>query len=436
MSTALTSRVPASRWLRILPAVILIYIVASLDKSNVSYAIAGGMDKDLGLSATFAGLVAGIFFIGYLFLQVPGAMLAEKKNAKAYIAWTVIAFGSISILSAFAQNDWQMLLARFLFGVAEGGLFPAILVLISRWFPNKERGRANGFFLMNSAIAGVVGGPLAGWLLPLFGWRGLFVAEGLLAFAMIAIFLPFLDSNPATSMKISAAERDYIVTTIERETSAIPVVQDRGALKAAFTDVNTLKLIIIYFCMQVGIYGFSMWLPTTIEQLVHSGAAGAAFLSTVPNLMSIIGCFALAAWSDRHGNRRLWTAIGLVGFAVFLIGASLLGQSPWIAFAFLVACGFFLHGPSGVFWAMPPMVSDPGKAAPQRGVINALGNIGGFVGPFFVGWLTDVSSSTVAFYSLTVFTFIGIVVTLTMPAVTAGARASRAKADAVVSQAK
>lgn len=134
--------------------------MASLDRVNIGFAINAGMDQDLGLTATFGGLAAGVFFIGYLFLQVPGALLAEERNAKKYIGWTVVAFSLVSMLAGLVQNGTQLVIMRFIQGFTEGGLFPAILVLITHWFPNEERGRANGFFLMNSAVAGCWVAPL------------------------------------------------------------------------------------------------------------------------------------------------------------------------------------------------------------------------------------------------------------------------------------
>lgn len=414
--------VPKSRWFRILPAVVLIYIVASLDRVNIGFALNAGMDQDLGLTATFGGIAAGIFFIGYLFLQVPGAMLAEKKNAKNYIAWTVVAFSLASIVTGLCQTGWQLIIMRFVQGFTEGGLFPAILVLITHWFPDEERGRANGFFLMNSAIAGVVGGPLAAFVLPVGGWRGLFILEGIIGLVVLAILVPLIDDRPESSKKISAQEREYITQKLGEERAKYSAGLTGNSFRAAMRSVNSWKLVVIYFCMQVGIYGFTMWLPVTIRHITDTSVVDSSFLTAIPNVISMVGCFVLAAWSDRTGNRRFWTAAGLVGFAICVVLASLLVKQPWVAFAFLCGCGFFLHSPSGVFWTMPPLVAEPGTAAAQRGVVNAIGNVGGFVGPVLVGWVTDIANSSIAFYVLIAFALIGVAVTLTMPEVTRGSK--------------
>jgi MFS family permease len=420
-NVARSASVPKSRWFRIIPAVILIYVVAALDKTNISYAIAGGMAKGLVLTATFSGLASGIFFIGYLFLQVPGGMIAERRNAKKYIAWTVVAFGIVAMLSGLSQNWWELLISRFLLGVAEGGLFPAILIILTRWFPNEERGRANGFFLMNGTISGIIGGPLAGWIMTMGSWRTLFIVEGLLSFVLLAIFLPFISNRPEEDKRISQAEKDYILGKLALEQKSVPQAGiNKQVLGRVLKQANSWKLIIVYFCMSVGIYGFSMWLPTTIENLTHTGIGMVGLLSALPNIVSMIGCFVLAALSDRANNRRFWTAFGLFGFAVCLVLSTWTHGEVWLSFVFLLGCGFFLHAPSGVFWTIPPLLSDSDTAGAERGVINGLGNLGGFVGPFFVGWLTTLFNSSVSFYSLIVFTLIGVVVTFTLPRVTSG----------------
>ncbi|MFB5191361.1 MFS transporter [Alicyclobacillus fastidiosus] len=435
MKTLTAASVPKSRWVRIIPAVVLIYVVAAFDKTNISYAMAGGMSKSLSLTTTFSGLASGIFFIGYLFLQVPGGIIAERRNAKAYVAWTVVIFGLVAMLSGLAQNWWELLASRFLLGVAEGGLFPAILIILTRWFPREERGRANGFFLMNGPIAGFLGGPLGGWIMTFSNWRALFIIEGCLSFLLLAIFLPFISNRPEDDKHISEAERNYIVAKLAEEKKLVPQANmNLQVMQRVLRQPNSWKLIVVYFCMAVGIYGFSMWLPTTIENLTHTGIGMVGLLSALPNIVSMIGCFALALWADRRGNSRFWTAFGLFGFAVCLVLSTWFKGDVWLSFVFILGCGFFLHSPSGVFWTIPPMLSDADTAAAERGLINGLGNLGGFVGPFFVGWLTTVANSSVSFYSLVIFTLIGVVVTMTLPRMGSGKSSRTATTD--VSHAK
>ncbi|MCL6599704.1 MAG: MFS transporter [Alicyclobacillus macrosporangiidus] len=217
MSTNAVQKIPSGRWIHIIPPTILVYIVAFMDRTNIGFAIAGGMDKALGLTATFAGLAGGIFFIGYMVLQVPGGMIAERGSAKKFIAWTIVGWGAIATLTGFVHSAGQLLVMRFLLGVAEGGVWPAILVIIAHWFPNEERGRANAFFIMNIAIANIITGPLSGWILTIWNWRGVFIVEGLLSLALIAIWLPMMSDRPRDAKWISQAELQYIEGKLREE---------------------------------------------------------------------------------------------------------------------------------------------------------------------------------------------------------------------------
>lgn len=172
MSIEIEKPTTRGRWLHIIPATILVYIVAYMDRTNIAIGIAGGMDEDLGMTASFAGLVAGIFFIGYIFLQIPGGQIAERLSAKKLIAWTIVAWGGFALLTGFVQTPTQLLIIRFVLGVAEGAVYPAILALIGHWFPNEERARAIAYFQMNLAVASIITGPLSGCLLkPTAGGR-------------------------------------------------------------------------------------------------------------------------------------------------------------------------------------------------------------------------------------------------------------------------
>lgn len=166
---ASTEAIPAKRWGRIIPPAILVYIFGFMDRTNIGFAMAGGMSDALQMTATLSGLAAGIFFIGYMVLQVPGGHIAETGNAKKFIAVSILAWSAICTSLGFVQTSTQLLVLRFLVGVAEGGVWPAILVIISHWFPSSERGRANSYFIMNVAIASIITGPISGWLVTTFG---------------------------------------------------------------------------------------------------------------------------------------------------------------------------------------------------------------------------------------------------------------------------
>lgn len=415
--------IPRARWLRIIPAAILVYIFSFMDRTNISFAMAGGMNEALGLTAQGAGLAAGIFFIGYVCLQMQAGHWAERGNAKQFIGISILFWGGLSVLCGFVRTPTELLVVRFLTGVAEGGVWPAMLVIISHWFPNEERGRANACFVMNIAIASIITGPLSGWIVGEYGWRWVFIGEGLLTLVLILIWYPLIANRPEDAKWLSAAERDYIVSRLAAERA-----HHTGAVsyRAVLRERNLWKLVALYFFYQVGIYGFAMWLPTLLKGLTSEGMAGVGLLSAAPYVAMIGGVLLFGYLSDARGNRRLYVALPILGFAVCFLASTLVAENIWLSYAFLVACGFFMQSASGVFWAIPPMLFAPEVAGGVRGVINALGNLGGFIGPFAVGALRAATSNyDVGIYFLTLMLMAGFFVALRLPLVTAGVPHSR-----------
>lgn len=414
--------IPSQRWWRIIPPTILVYIFSFMDRTNIGFAMAGGMNETLGLTAAVSGLAAGIFFVGYLVLQVPGGHIAEHGSAKKFIAATIFAWGILSALCGFVQNATQLLIVRFLLGVAEGGVWPAVLVIISHWFPNEERGRANAYFIMNIAIASIITGPISGWIISLFGWRMVFIIEGILSILLIFVWWPFISDRPAEAKWISPAERDYLIRRLEEEQQAIAATESGPvSYGQIFSDVNMWKLIFIYFFYQTGIYGFAMWLPTLLKNLTNTGMTNVGLLTILPYVGTMAGLYVFAQLSDRSLNRRLYTALPLLGFAICFILSVQFNNIMWLSYAFLVGCGFFLQAASGIFWTIPPLLFPAEVAGGIRGVINALGNLGGFLGPFAVGWFrTTFQSYDAGIYSLVVALLAGFILALSLPANTAG----------------
>ncbi len=418
----MSSRIPAQRWWRILPPAILVYIFSFMDRTNIGFAMAGGMNEELGLTASLSGLAAGIFFVGYILLQIPGGHLAEHGSAKRFIAATILAWGGLSMLCGWVQTPVQLLLVRFLIGVAEGGVWPAMLVILSHWFPNEERGRANAIFFMNLAIASIITGPLSGWIISAFGWRWVFVLEGLLSIALIFVWWPLIQDRPEDARWISREEKEYLTSRIRAEQASFQAAENRNfSYRRILLDASMVKLILIYFFYQTGIYGFTMWLPTLLQELTRAGMTAVGFLSTLPYFAMMFGLWFFARLSDASMNRRRYTALPIALLALCLLGSSLFRGEIWISFAFLVACGLFLQSASSVFWTIPPLLFPAGIAGGVRGMINALGNLGGFLGPFLVGWARGLfRTSDAGIYLLTASLAAGFILTLSLPPQTAG----------------
>jgi MFS family permease len=413
--------IPSARWFRIIPAAILVYLFSFMDRTNISFAMAGGMSEALSMTTTLSGLAAGIFFIGYVIPQIPAGHFAEHGNAKQFIGISIVLWGGLSILCGLVQTPTQLLVVRFLIGVTEGGVWPAMLVIISHWFPNEERGRANAFFIMNIAIASIITGPLSGWIIANYGWRWVFISEGALTLALIFAWYPLIANRPATAKWLSERERDYLVARLAAEQAQLKECAGHASYRKILRDLNLWKLVLLYFFYQVGIYGFAMWLPTLLKELTKSGMTGVGFLTAVPYIAMIFGLYGFAKLSDRRGNRRRYTAMPIAGFAIAFLLSTLFKSDIWLSYGFLVACGFFMQSASGIFWTIPPMIFPAEVAGGARGIINALGNLGGFAGPFVVGWLrTSFHSYDAGIYFLVATLGAGFLIALSLPACTTG----------------
>ncbi len=426
MAIQMGPAIPRARWIRIIPATILIYIVAYMDRMNISFAMAGGMNKDLHLSMARSGLAAGIFFIGYLLLQVPAGHIAEHYSAKRYIFWAILAWGSISFLTAFCQSAWQLMTMRFLLGVVEGGVYPALLVLVSKWFPTKEIGRANALFLMSLPLSTILTNPVSGWIVARHDWRWLFGLEGGLSLLLVLIWTPMISDSPQQAKWISAEEKKYLeealeVDRIAREPLFAATRDSRWSYRQLLMDKNLWLMVLIIMCYTTGQYGYTLWLPTLLARLTKMNLASVGWLTSLPFIAALGGLYLFGALSDKSNNRRLWTALALLGFALSLLLATFFSSTVWLAYGLLVLTGLFLKCMQGPFWAMSAVLFPPGLCGGALGVINAVGNLGGFIGPVLVGWsVTYTGKMKYGNYSLVLALLVGTMLTLLLPKVTAG----------------
>lgn len=419
-TAAQVASIPRGRWLRIIPAVIIVYIVAYMDRTNIAIAMAGGMSSELGMTASFAGLAAGIFFVGYIFLQIPGGQIAERLSAKKFIAWTIVVWGGIAALTGLVRTQNEMLLIRFILGVAEGGVYPAILALIGHWFPNQEKARAIAFFQMNLAVASIITAPLSGWLIQSMGWREMFVIEGVLSLCLLMIWLPMVSDTPAKAKWLDPRERAWLDECFAIDRANATTVET-VSVRTVAGDTNLWKLVAIYFFFQVGFYGFALWMPVIIKQLTGSGMTIVGVLTALPYILCIAGQYYIADRCDRTMNRRLYTAVPMIGFAICLTLSILLEGQMWVSYAMIVLCGFFLQAYAGPFWTLPPLLFPSNVVGGVRGTINALGNLGGFIGPFLVGYLTTAFSKDVGLSVLIGALLLAALLLYTLPSVTSKA---------------
>jgi MFS family permease len=412
-------RIPNGRWFHIIVPIVVLCIVSYIDRTAISFAIAaGGMITDLAMSASFAGFAAGIFFVGYLLLQVPAGHLASRGAAKNFLTWSMVAWGVISIATAFITTQTQMIALRFALGVAEGGMLPVVLTMISKWFPDKERGRATAITIMFVPIANIIAGPISGLLIQNYGWRGLFLLEGFASFLLIIPWVLMVQEKPEKAKWLSQTERDYILGNLQAEQEAIlrtPAVKKVSFLQV-MGDSVMWKLIVINFFYQTAIYAFVIWLPTVIKNLTQTNIANVGFLSTLPYIGTMIGMYAIGRLSDKSGKRKAFVTIPLLCLALSLLLSVVFRHQIWLSFSCLVLAGAFLQAAAPVFWTIPPQLFPASVAGSARGAINALGNLGGFLGPFLLGWLKEVFGGTdYGVLTLVGFLVISAVITTTLP---------------------
>src|SRR5579875_3972494 len=268
-----------SRWTRLIPLAIVVYIISFMDRTNIGFAF-DDMGKSLHVSLTDTGLAGGIFFIGYLVLQFPGGHLAEHWSAKKFVGIMILIWGVLAILTGLVQNYTELLIVRFLLGVAEGGIWPAILVLISHWFPSKERARAYGVWMMNIAISYIITAPLSGWILSWGDWRTLFFIEGVFPFVVAApLWWALVADRPAQASWVGPAEREYIETSLARENAEAPRF---AGYREVFRSSVVWRLVVVYFLIQVGFYGLNLWLPHLVKTTTGGSSTLVGLVTAIP----------------------------------------------------------------------------------------------------------------------------------------------------------
>ena len=392
--TAARQVVRRTTW-RLIPFLGLLYVVAYLDRINVSFA-ALQMNQDLGLSAVAYGTGAGIFFLGYILFEIPSNLILQRIGPRIWIARIMLSWGLISVAMALVQGEWSFYLLRFLLGVAEAGFFPGIILYLTYWFPERERARIIALFATATALAGLIGSPLSGAILEmdgLWGWRGwhwLFVLEGLPAIGLGFVVLARLPDHPAQARWLSPAERDWLITFLQQEQAA-PNTQRQHTLIEALTSGRVWLLGFVYLCMVIGMYGLTLWLPQMLRALTPADSFRIGLLNALPFLAAILGMVAIGWHSDRRCERRWHVAGSLVLAAIGCLLASSTHQLWFALLAFSLAT-IGVWSVMGPFWALSTSFLSGAAAASGIALINSLGNIGGFLGPYLMGWLKQLTA--------------------------------------------
>ena len=375
---------------RVLPFVFLIYIVAYLDRANVSFAKLA-MADDLKFSEAVFGFGFGIFFIGYLILEIPGALLVERWSARKWFARILISWGFISSLMAVVETPRQFYATRFLLGVAEAGFFPGIIVYFTHWFPLRDRGRALSGLVMAVPFSLALGAPLSAVLLKvnwlgLAGWRWMFILEGLPAVLLGVVTLFYLPDRPRDAKWLTVEEQNYLTAELEAE-ARVKETKGRISVWNALRLRNVWLLALGIFATNVGGYGLTFWLPTTVKSLSRGSTSDALLYSGLFYTCGLFSVFLVGRSSDRSGDRKWHCVAGQVLTALFLMGSTIPGQPFWLVMSWLCLTGFAAFSWPAPFWTLPTVMLTASAAAVSIGFINMAANLAGYLGNHYIGWL-------------------------------------------------
>jgi MFS transporter, ACS family, tartrate transporter len=386
---------------RLLPFLLLLYIVSWLDRVNVSFAKLQ-MGPDLGISDAAFGLGFGLFFFAsYAACEVPSNLLLARFGARVWIARIMITWGIISVGMMFVHGVWSFYLLRFLLGAAEAGFLPGIIYYLGHWFPRSYRAKAVSWFMIGIPLSVVFGAPLSGWIMQnmdeymgLHGWQWMFIVEGAPAVLLGFAVLGFLTEKPTDARWLTEAQRSWLSQRIETE--QVEAQSRHGLdLRAALTHPVVWLLAVVMFCCQTGSYGLTFWVPSIVNSLSGYTELEVGLFSAIPYVAAALGMLLVSMSSDRTGERFLHVAIPSLVGAVGFIAVGMFA-SPGLAMAALAVAAIGDYCTRGPFWAMPGKFLTGRALAGSIALINAMGAVGGMVGPSIVGWLKQTTGDFVA----------------------------------------
>jgi len=407
---------------RIMPVLFVSFVASFLDRVNVGFAKLQMM-SDLNFSDTVYGLGAGIFFIGYFLFEVPSNIILHKVGARIWLARIMISWGIISGAMVLVDSAPVFYLLRFLLGISEAGFFPGVILYLTYWYPAARRGRMIAVFMAAVAVSGVIGGPLSGWImrvmpgvLGLAGWQWMFLIEALPSVVLGGIIFMYLPDRIADAPWLSGEEKNLLITRIK--------VEDQSKSQLALTQIlgnrRVWHLALIYFSLVTGLYGVSFWLPSIIKSTGMADLLQIGLLTTIPYSVAAVGMILIGRSADRHGERRWHLIIPTIAGSAGLLLSILFDHNTVLAmFGLTVAMTGILSSLAG-FWSLPTALLGGSAAAAGIALINSLGNLAGFVSPYLVGWLKDLTHSTnTGLMMVAVMMFCGAVLTVFVPVVKA-----------------
>lgn len=394
-SAVLASAIDKVKW-RILPVLVVMFIANYIDRVNLGF-VRAHLQADLGIGAAAFGLGAGLFFIGYAIFEVPSNLLLQKYGAKVWLTRIMGSWGLAAAAMAFVQGERSFYALRLLLGMAEAGFFPGVVFYFTQWLPASERGKAMAVFLSGSALASVICGPLTGALLQLDGaglrgWQWMFLLEGLFSVLLCALAWRRLDAHVHDAAWLTDAERAALTAVMaaevaRRQSRATPNVGLWGLLK----ERSIWLFCLIYFAIQLTIYGVTFWLPSIINQIGQFSTVKVGWFNAIPWLISIVAMYLFASLAARFRFQQAWVAATLAIAAAGMFLSTIGG--PVVSFVAICFAGIGFKSAAALFWPMPQAYLNPRIAAAGIALINSLGNLGGFVAPATLGYLEQSCGS-------------------------------------------
>ena len=383
------------RWTILLPVIFISYSLSYLDRANFSFGAAAGMAADLHITAEQNTWLGSLFFLGYFLFQIPGAAYAQKYSAKRLIFFGLIGWGLLASATGLITNVHLLYLDRFLLGIVESAVLPAMLILQSRWYTSAERARANAFLVLGNPVTMLWMSLLSGYLAASLGWRMMFIIEGLPPVLWAFIWWWQVADHPREAAWLPRADQQALDAKLAAEQKSIAPVRNYAA---AFKSPRVIALSAQYFLWSIGVYGFVIWLPSILRTR-DMGMTELGFLSAVPYLAAVIAEVSVATWSDFSRRRMplVWPCLSLAAaafYASYLLGAT----NFWASFALLVIAGAMMYAPYGPYFAYLAETLPANVAGGAIALINSMGALGSFVGSFGVGRLNDITGSPGASY--------------------------------------
>lgn len=385
----------SARWQRLLPVVFVTYSLAYLDRSNYSIGAAGGLERDLNITSGTSALLGALFFLGYFLFQIPAAHYAERRSVKRLVFWCLIAWGVFASLQGVLPWVPALMVDRFLLGVVEAAILPAMLVFLTHWFTSRERGRADTVLILGNPVTVLWLSALSGWLVSVTSWQWMFILEGIPAIIWAFVFVRLTADRPEQAEWLHADERRALIAALDDEQRQLPAV---GGYLQALRSPIVLVLSVQYLLWSIGVYGFVFWLPTIIKAASGSGIAVTGLLSAIPYVLAVILMIAASHGSDATGRRRVFVWPFLLLAALAFYGSYVLGTDRfWPAFGLLILAGGCMYAPYGPYFALIPELVPQNVSGASMALVNSFGALGGFVGAYVVGWLNGSVGTGAAF---------------------------------------